>query len=47
MKRFTMIAIVAFLPFLATACNTMQGAGEDISKGGQAIENSADKNKNY
>lgn len=32
---------------LLTACNTMSGAGKDIQKGGEAIENSADKHKNY
>ncbi|MBU6487844.1 MAG: entericidin A/B family lipoprotein [Burkholderiales bacterium] len=28
---------------LLTACNTVAGAGEDISKGGHAITNSAEK----
>ncbi len=28
---------------LLGACGTMAGAGSDISKGGQAIENSANK----
>lgn len=32
---------------LLTACNTMSGAGKDIQKGGEALENSADKNKGY
>jgi predicted small secreted protein len=32
---------------LLTACNTVSGAGKDIQKGGEAIENSADKNKGY
>jgi len=26
-------------------CNTMKGAGQDIEKGGQKLENSADRNK--
>lgn len=26
------------------ACNTVAGAGQDLSKGGNAITNSADKN---
>ncbi len=30
---------------LATGCNTVAGAGEDISKGGNAISNSAEKAK--
>jgi entericidin B len=32
---------------LLSACNTMSGAGKDIQKGGEAIENSAEKNKGY
>jgi len=28
-----------------SACNTVEGAGKDIQHGGQAIENSADRNK--
>jgi entericidin B len=49
MKRTSTFALfVALLvgnaSFL-TACNTVEGAGKDIKKGGQAIENSADRNK--
>jgi entericidin B len=32
-------ALVAIVSL--TACNTMQGVGKDISKGGQAIEKAA------
>jgi len=28
-----------------TGCNTMAGAGKDIQKGGEKIEDSAEKNK--
>ncbi len=28
-----------------SACNTVEGAGKDIKHSGQAIENSADRNK--
>lgn len=38
----TMLAILGAAPLLS-ACNTMAGAGEDISKGGQALEKSAQK----
>ena len=31
---------------LVAGCNTVAGAGEDIQKGGQAIERAADKAKN-
>lgn len=46
MKRIALIATLALLPLLA-ACNTMSGAGEDIAAGGQKLEKSADKHKNY
>jgi len=36
---FTLLSAVPLLG----ACNTVAGAGEDISQGGQAIERSADK----
>ena len=47
MKRFMLMAAVLLLPILISACNTISGAGEDISKGGQSLENSAEKHKNY
>jgi len=37
----TLFALLAAAPLLA-ACHTTAGAGEDISKTGQAIEKSAD-----
>lgn len=38
--------MVALLVMTALAgCNTMSGAGKDIEKGGQAIQNSAERNK--
>ena len=30
-----------------TGCNTMEGAGKDIEKGGEAIKEEARENKNY
>ena len=35
------IILITLLAFAATACNTMQGVGRDIQRGGQAIERSA------
>jgi predicted small secreted protein len=29
------------------ACNTMEGMGEDVSEGGQALENEAEEYDNY
>ncbi|HLN23229.1 MAG TPA: entericidin A/B family lipoprotein [Patescibacteria group bacterium] len=42
MSKKTMPLVLTLLVLLG-ACNTMAGAGEDISKAGQAIEKSADK----
>lgn len=46
MKHIALLAIVALLPLLA-ACNTIEGAGEDIQAGGAKLEKSADKHKHY
>ena len=45
MKRVAVLA--GLLAMLAlSACNTVAGAGQDISKGGDKLENAADKAKN-
>ncbi len=31
---------------MLSACNTVEGAGQDIQKGGKAISNEANENKN-
>jgi len=38
-KLFLALAVM----FSITACNTMAGAGQDIQKGGEKLENAADK----
>jgi len=47
MKRFILLALLMCMPALISACNTMAGAGEDISAGGQKLEKSADEHKDY
>lgn len=48
MKKHFVIWIAAFCALMGvTACNTMEGFGEDIEAGGDAIEDSASKNKGY
>lgn len=42
MTRLTALFLLLGTVFLA-ACNTVAGAGEDISKGGHAITNSAEQ----
>ena len=41
MKKIVFIIVAIVSGILLSACNTVQGAGKDISKGGQAIENAA------
>jgi len=46
MRPVKFIAVTALFAFLMTslsACNTVRGAGEDLQRGGQAIENAADR----
>lgn len=47
MLRKLIYGLLASSLLLLTACNTMSGAGKDIQKGGEAIEDSANKNKSY
>jgi predicted small secreted protein len=44
MTRLIALLLIAGTAALA-GCNTMSGAGQDISKGGQAITNSAEEHK--
>jgi entericidin B len=43
-KKLVAAALLMALAGL-TACNTMEGAGQDIQSGGRALEKSADRNK--
>jgi entericidin B len=45
MTRFIAMLLLAGATIAATGCNTMAGAGQDISKGGNAITNSAEKHE--
>lgn len=49
MKFLTRITAVTALCAIAglcvSGCNTVKGAGKDIQKGGEAVEDAADKNK--
>jgi len=42
-----MKAIIAMIlgAFVLTACNTMEGVGQDVQAGGKKIENAADRNR--
>jgi len=43
MKKFTRVLFVILSVLSLLACNTIQGVGKDIEKGGQAIERAATK----
>jgi predicted small secreted protein len=44
-KALLMLVLLGALGPTIAACNTTAGAGQDISKTGDAITNAADKNK--
>ena len=43
-KLFSAFLLGAFVLGIA-GCNTMAGAGKDVQRGGQKLEDSAEKNK--
>lgn len=40
----TLMAVI-LVGFFAAGCNTMQGAGKDIERGGEKIQGAAERNK--
>ena len=42
--RYTAM-ILALLAALSAGCNTMEGLGKDIERGGEKMQNSADRNR--
>jgi predicted small secreted protein len=44
MKKAILIASALF-PILTAACNTVEGAGEDIQQGGRNLERAANENR--
>ncbi|WP_153110794.1 entericidin A/B family lipoprotein [Propionivibrio limicola] len=43
MNKLALAVFCSVVAILLSACNTMQGIGRDIEKGGQAIERAANK----
>ncbi len=43
MKKLSFILLAGLFAVSLMACNTVQGIGKDISKGGQSIEKAANK----
>ncbi len=48
LKRLVaMLIALSFAPMLLSACNTMQGAGQDVEKAGQKVQKEAQEHKTY
>jgi entericidin B len=49
MKKLMLVLVALTIgsPVFLTGCNTMQGAGRDIEKGGQKIQEEAQEHKRY
>ena len=49
LKKLMLVLITLTLgsPVLLSGCNTLQGAGRDIEKGGQKIQDEAAEHKRY
>ena len=47
MKRFIALVLAASFAVLATGCNTMQGLGRDVEKGGEKVQKEAVEHKKY
>ncbi len=43
MKKMMTLISVAMFAFAIAGCNTMEGVGKDIKKGGESIEKAAKK----
>lgn len=38
MRKLVFLLVLTLLPLALSGCNTLQGAGEDLKEGGQALE---------
>ena len=49
LKKLMLVLVALSLgsPMLLAGCNTMQGAGRDIERGGQKIQDEAVEHKRY
>ena len=51
MKRMIALLLAASfalsLPMFVAGCNTIQGAGKDVERGGEKIQREAQEHKNY
>jgi entericidin A len=44
-KLILTLAALASIAVFTTACNTIEGAGKDVERAGEKIENSANRNR--
>ena len=44
---YKLLAGLLAVAFILTGCNTMEGAGKDIERGGEKIQDKAEKAKNW
>jgi predicted small secreted protein len=47
MKRLIALVLAASFAVLATGCNTMQGLGKDVERGGEKVQKEAIEHKTY
>ena len=45
LKKVFVVSILASMALAVSACNTTKGAGKDIEKAGEGMQNAADRNK--
>lgn len=45
MKKLAMLTFAIAFTSMVAACNTVEGAGQDIQKGGKSIERAADTHR--
>lgn len=45
MKKWIIVIGLLISTLGLTACNTMHGFGQDVERGGEKVQNAADKNK--
>lgn len=46
-KLMLLLAAIMFAGSTLTACNTVQGAGRDVEKAGQKVQEEAQEHKRY
>ncbi|WP_409523672.1 entericidin A/B family lipoprotein [Nitrincola sp. MINF-07-Sa-05] len=46
-SKLLMAIMVGLFALAVTGCNTVEGFGKDVQKGGEALEESAEENRKY